>query len=146
MMNILILGSGGREHTFAWKLSQSAHINGLFVAPGNAGTEAIAVNLNIDISDFHAVKNAVLSHGIHMVVVGPEAPLVEGIHDFFLEDETLKTIPVIGPQKEAATLEGSKEFAKEFMNRHNIPTAKYQAFTSETLGEGKRFLEKNINC
>ncbi len=141
-MNVLIIGSGGREHTFAWKLIQSSKINKLFVAPGNAGTEAIAVNLNIDISDFQAVKNAVLSHGIHMVVVGPEAPLVEGIHDFFLEDETLKTIPVIGPQKEAATLEGSKEFAKEFMNRHNIPTAKYQAFTSETLGEGKHFLEK----
>ncbi len=141
-MNVLIIGSGGREHTFAWKLSKSKHINRLFVAPGNAGTESIATNLAINISDFNAVKDAVLSYSINMVVVGPEAPLVHGIHDFFLEDKALKNIPVIGPQKAAATLEGSKEFAKEFMQRHMIPTAKYKAFTAETLEEGKRFLEE----
>ncbi|MEM8509924.1 MAG: phosphoribosylamine--glycine ligase [Bacteroidota bacterium] len=141
-MNVLILGSGGREHTFAWKLKQSKHINDLFVAPGNAGTESIATNLDVDILDFNAVKSTIVSHNINMVVVGPEAPLVAGIHDFFLSDETLKNVPVIGPQKEAATLEGSKAFAKEFMQRHAIPTAKYRAFTQETLEEGKRFLEK----
>ncbi len=140
-MNVLVIGSGGREHTFAWKLSQSKQINKLFVAPGNAGTANIGTNLTINISDFRAIKNAVIGNAIDMVVVGPEAPLVDGIHDFFLADEDLKNIPVIGPQKRAATLEGSKEFAKEFMQRHKIPTAQYKAFTSETVEEGFRFLE-----
>ncbi|MGK0307515.1 MAG: phosphoribosylamine--glycine ligase, partial [Urechidicola sp.] len=118
-MNILILGSGGREHTFAWKASQSKRCTGLFVAPGNSGTEVIATNLNIAVTDFEAIKKAVIQNHIELVVVGPEDPLVQGIHDFFLEDEALKKVAVIGPQKAAAELEGSKEFAKEFMIRHN---------------------------
>jgi phosphoribosylamine--glycine ligase len=140
-MNILILGSGGREHTFAWKASQSKRCTGLFVAPGNSGTEVIATNLNIAVTDFEAIKKAVIQNHIELVVVGPEDPLVQGIHDFFLEDEALKKVAVIGPQKAAAELEGSKEFAKEFMIRHNIPTAAYQSFTKETVEEGYRFLE-----
>ncbi|MBU2995966.1 phosphoribosylamine--glycine ligase [Cellulophaga baltica] len=140
-MNILILGAGGREHTLAWKLKQSTKLTQLFVAPGNAGTASIAVNLNIGVNDFDSIKNAVVDHNIDMVVVGPEDPLVNGVHDFFLNDETLKNIPVIGPQKAAATLEGSKDFAKEFMMRHNIPTAAYQSFTSDTLEDGYKFLE-----
>ncbi|NAS10966.1 phosphoribosylamine--glycine ligase [Poritiphilus flavus] len=140
-MNILVLGSGGREHTLAWKLKQSPKLSELFVAPGNAGTASIATNLPLAVNDFQAIKTAVLNHRIEMVIVGPEDPLVNGIHDFFLEDAELSQIPVIGPQKHAATLEGSKEFAKEFMSRHNIPTAAYQSFTSENLEEGLRFLE-----
>ena len=140
-MNILILGSGGREHTFAWKASQSKRCTGLFVAPGNSGTEVIATNLNIAVTDFEAIKNAVIQNHIELVVVGPEDPLVQGIHDFFLEDEALKKVAVIGPQKAAAELEGSKEFAKKFMIRHNIPTAAYQSFTKETVEEGYQFLE-----
>ena len=140
-MNILILGSGGREHTFAWKASQSKRCTGLFVAPGNSGTEVIATNLNIAVTDFEAIKNAVIQNHIELVVVGPEDPLVQGIHDFFLEDEALKKVAVIGPQKAAAELEGSKEFAKKFMIRHNIPTAAYQSFTKETVEEGYKFLE-----
>ena len=140
-MNILILGSGGREHTFAWKASQSKRCTGLFVAPGNSGTEVIATNLNIAVTDFEAIKNAVIQNHIELVVVGPEDPLVQGIHDFFLQDEALKKVAVIGPQKAAAELEGSKEFAKEFMIRHNIPTAAYQSFTKETVEEGYKFLE-----
>lgn len=140
-MNILILGAGGREHTLAWKLKQSPKLSKLFVAPGNAGTAAIATNLAIGVNDFEAIKNAVVSEKINMVIVGPEDPLVNGVHDFFLNDEILKNIPVIGPQKAAATLEGSKDFAKEFMMRHNIPTAAYQSFTSETLEKGYEFLD-----
>jgi phosphoribosylamine--glycine ligase len=140
-MNILILGSGGREHTFAWKASQSKRCTRLFVAPGNSGTEVIATNLDIAVTDFEAIKKAVIQNHIELVVVGPEDPLVHGIHDFFLEDEALKKVAVIGPQKAAAELEGSKEFAKEFMIRHNIPTAAYQSFTKETVEEGYRFLE-----
>lgn len=140
-MNILILGSGGREHAFALKLSQSKKVSHLFVAPGNAGTSQIATNVNISPTDFEAVKQTVLSQQINMVVVGPEAPLVDGIHDFFLADATLKNIPVIGPKKDGALLEGSKDFSKQFMEKHNIPTAKYQSFTVETLQEGKLFLE-----
>lgn len=140
-MNILILGAGGREHTLAWKLKQSPKLSKLFVAPGNAGTAAIATNLAIGVNDFEAIKNAVVSEKINMVIVGPEDPLVNGVHDFFLNDEILKNIPVIGPQKAAATLEGSKDFAKEFMMRHNIPTAAYQSFTSETLEKGYQFLD-----
>lgn len=140
-MNILILGAGGREHTLAWKLKQSKKLSQLFVAPGNAGTAALATNLEIGVNDFEAIKKAVISHKINMVIVGPEDPLVNGIHDFFLNDVDLKTIPVIGPQKAAATLEGSKDFAKEFMMRHNIPTAAYKSFTAESLEKGYQFLE-----
>lgn len=140
-MNILVLGSGGREHTFAWKIAQSSHCERLFVAPGNSGTASIATNLQVAVTDFEAIKTAVITNGIDLVVVGPEDPLVLGIHDFFLADIELKHIPVIGPQKEAAQLEGSKEFAKEFMSRHNIPTAAYKSFTAENIGEGFKFLE-----
>ncbi len=140
-MNILILGSGGRECTFAWKLAQSDKTEKLFIAPGNAGTAKIGHNLALDPNDFEAVKKEVLLNNIQMVIVGPEDPLVNGIHDFFLSDKELKNIPVIGPQKLAAQLEGSKEFAKEFMHRHNIPTAKYKSFTAETLEKGFEFLE-----
>ncbi|NNG08801.1 MAG: phosphoribosylamine--glycine ligase [Arenibacter sp.] len=140
-MNILILGAGGREHTLAWKLKQSPRLNNLFVAPGNAGTAAIATNVPIGVNDFEAIKECVLNEKIDMVVVGPEDPLVNGVHDFFLNDDALKEIPVIGPQKAAATLEGSKQFAKEFMMRHNIPTAAYESFTAETLEKGYAFLE-----
>ncbi|MGB5553079.1 MAG: phosphoribosylamine--glycine ligase [Flavobacteriaceae bacterium] len=140
-MNVLILGAGGREHTLAWKLKQSAKLTQLFVAPGNAGTSSIATNIPIGVNDFFALKNSVLEHQIKMVVVGPEDPLVNGVHDFFLNDESLCDIPVIGPQKAAAALEGSKEFAKEFMLRHAIPTAAYQSFTAETLTHGYAFLE-----
>ncbi|APU10101.1 phosphoribosylamine--glycine ligase [Cellulophaga lytica] len=140
-MNILILGSGGREHTIAWKLNQSKKLSKLFVAPGNAGTAVIAKNIPIGVNDFQAIKEVVITEQIHMVVVGPEDPLVNGVHDFFINDIDLKNIPVIGPQKAAATLEGSKDFAKEFMMRHNIPTAAYKSFTADTLAEGQAFLE-----
>ncbi|MGQ0828683.1 MAG: phosphoribosylamine--glycine ligase [Bacteroidota bacterium] len=140
-MNILILGSGGREHAFAWKLSQSKKIGKLFIAPGNAGTASCGTNINISATDFEAVKKIVLENNITMVVVGPEDPLVKGIHDFFLADVQLKNIPVIGPQKDGAQLEGSKDFSKRFMFRHNIPTAKYETFTKDTLAEGLKFLE-----
>jgi phosphoribosylamine--glycine ligase len=140
-MNILILGSGGREHAFALKLSQSNKINQLFVAPGNAGTHQIAKNIAIDPTDFIAVKETVLANDIKMVVVGPEAPLVAGVHDFFLADNDLKNIPVIGPKKDGALLEGSKDFSKQFMQKHGVPTARYQSFTKENLQEGFAFLE-----
>lgn len=141
IMNILVLGSGGREHTFAWKIAQSSHCEKLFVAPGNSGTQTIATNLDISVTDFEAIKNAVIQNNIELVVVGPEDPLVKGIHDYFLNHENLKNVAVIGPQKAAAELEGSKEFAKEFMSRHNIPTAAYHSFTKNNLEEGYRFLE-----
>ena len=140
-MNILILGSGGREHTIAWKITQSDQCNKLYVAPGNSGTDQIATNLDIGVTDFLNIKKAVLSNAIDMVIVGPEDPLVQGIHDFFINDIDLKNVAVIGPQKAAATLEGSKEFAKEFMFRHAIPTAAYQSFTSKSLEAGYAFLE-----
>ena len=140
-MNILILGSGGREHAFALKLSQSTKINQLFVAPGNAGTHQIAQNIAIDPTDFEAVKETVLVNDIQMVVVGPEAPLVAGVHDFFLADSELKHIPVIGPKKDGALLEGSKDFSKQFMLKHGVPTARYQSFTKENLEDGFAFLE-----
>ena len=140
-MNILILGSGGREHTFAWKIAQSPLCENLFVAPGNSGTAEIAENVNISATDFPAIKTFVQDRQIEMVVVGPEDPLVQGIHDFFLNDSELKTIDVIGPEKAAAQLEGSKEFAKEFMMRHNIPTAAYQSFSANNVEEGYVFLE-----
>lgn len=140
-MNILILGSGGREHTFAWKIAQSTHCKNLFVAPGNSGTANIATNIDLSVTDFNAIKTVVLEHQINMIIVGPEDPLVQGIHDYFLQDETLKHIAVIGPQKAAAELEGSKEFAKEFMMRHNIPTAAYESFTKNNVEDGYTFLE-----
>ena len=140
-MNVLILGSGGREHAFAIKLLESDKINQLFVAPGNAGTDKIATNININPTDFEAVKKIVVENDIKMVVVGPEAPLVEGVHDFFLADKKLRNIPVIGPKKDGALLEGSKDFSKQFMQKHGVPTAKYQSFTSENLEEGFVFLE-----
>ena len=141
-MNILILGSGGREHTFAWKIAQSEKVSKLFVAPGNAGTNKIATNVPIGVNNFEEIKTLVLKENIQLVVVGPEDPLVNGIHDFFLDDNELKNIAVIGPEKLAATLEGSKEFAKEFMMRHQIPTAQYKSFTSETVKDGFKFLEQ----
>ena len=140
-MNILILGSGGREHAFALKLSESKKVSQLFVAPGNAGTTQIATNIDINPTDFNAVKETVLNNQISMVVVGPEAPLVNGVHDFFLADEALKNISVIGPKKDGALLEGSKDFSKIFMEKHNIPTARYQSFTKNNLVEGFAFLE-----
>ena len=141
IMNILVIGSGGREHTFAWKLAKSDRCKALFVAPGNSGTQEIATNLDIGVTDFEAIKKAVIDNDIDMVVVGPEDPLVQGIHDYFLNENEIKHIAVIGPQQAAAELEGSKEFAKEFMMRHNIPTAAYQSFTKENVEEGFKFLE-----
>jgi phosphoribosylamine--glycine ligase len=140
-MKILILGSGGREHTFAWKIAQSPKCEQLFVAPGNSGTAKIATNVNIGVTDFPAIKALALDKNIDMVVVGPEDPLVQGVHDFFLNDDAIKHISVIGPQKAAAELEGSKEFAKEFLYRHNIPTAAYESFTKDTVESGYAFLE-----
>lgn len=140
-MTILLLGSGGREHAFAWKMIQSPLCDTLFVAPGNAGTAAIANNININPTDFPAIKDFVLKEKVAMVVVGPEDPLVKGIYDFFLNDASLKNIPVIGPSTIGAQLEGSKEFAKEFLFRHNIPTAAYDSFTAETVEQGCQFLE-----
>ncbi len=140
-MNILILGSGGREHAYAWKLAQSKRLSKLYIAPGNAGTASVGINVNISATDFDAVKKFVVENQINMVVVGPEDPLVKGVHDYFLADAVLKNIPVIGPQKDGAQLEGSKDFSKQFMFRHNIPTARYETFTKETLADGLKFLE-----
>ncbi len=144
-MTILLLGSGGREHAFAWKMLQSEHCSKLFVAPGNAGTSAIAENVALNITDFAAIKAFVLDKNIEMVVVGPEDPLVLGISDFFKNDDKLQNIMVIGPSKIGAALEGSKEFAKEFLIRHQIPTAAYQSFTKETVEHGCEFL-KTLNA
>lgn len=140
-MNILLLGSGGREHAMAWKLAQSSMMGSLYIAPGNAGTKAFGENVSISVTDFEAIKTFVLEKGVNMVVVGPEAPLVEGIVDFFDADEELAGVSIIGPNKEAAQLEGSKDFAKAFMVRHNIPTAKYKTFTKATIKEGFAFLD-----
>ena len=140
-MTILILGSGGREHTFAWKIARSPLCKQLYVAPGNSGTSQMAENININVTDFTAIKVLVLDKKIGMLVVGPEDPLVQGIHDFFLNDEELKNVSVIGPQKAASQLEGSKEFAKIFMLRHSIPTATYKSFTKDNVEEGFLFLE-----
>ena len=140
-MRILLLGSGGREHALAWKISQSSMLDELFIAPGNAGTRNHGKNLSFSPSDFEAVKKHVLEYSIDLVVVGPEEPLVLGIYDFFLKDSELRKIPVIGPSKQGAQLEGSKDFAKQFMSRHNIPTAKYATFTQESLNEGLKFLD-----
>ncbi len=140
-MRVLLLGSGGREHALAWKMGQSSILEALFIAPGNAGTRQHGVNLNVSASDFDGVKKAVLEHNIDVVVVGPEDPLVNGIVDFFQADDELSNVAVIGPNRVAAQLEGSKDFAKEFMQRHNIPTAKYATFTKDTLDQGYKFLE-----
>ena len=139
-MNMLIIGSGGREHAFAWKIRRSPKINQLFIAPGNAGTAEFGTNVEIGVSDFAAIGNLVLEKQIDMVVVGPEVPLVEGIHDFFLADERLKSVPVIGPASRGARLEGSKDFAKQFMIRHGIPTAAYFSVTKDNLEEGISFM------
>ncbi len=140
-MNLLILGSGGREHALAWKLSQSDKIENLYIAPGNAGTATVGTNIPVESSDFDEIKMWVVEKEIDLVVVGPEIPLVNGIVDFFYGDPILKTVPIIGPDKKAAQLEGSKDFAKQFMHRYNIPTAKYKTFTSQTLNEGYQFLD-----
>ncbi|MCX6230208.1 MAG: phosphoribosylamine--glycine ligase [Bacteroidetes bacterium] len=139
-MNILLLGSGGREHALAWKIKQSKKSGNLYIAPGNAGTALCGTNIAIDTVDFKKIKSFVLENKIEMVVVGPETPLVEGIHDYFLEDAELHHIPVIGPQKAGAMLEGSKDFSKKFMQRHGIPTAAYKTFTKNELRDGVIFI------
>ena len=144
-MNILLLGSGGREHAIAWKIAQSPKLTKLFIAPGNAGTNSTGENIAVNISDFQAVKRVVLENNIGMVVVGPEEPLVNGIVDFFETDDELKSIPIVGPNRLAAQLEGSKDFSKQFMIRHNIPTAGYLSVTSENLNAGIDFL-KNLKA
>ena len=140
-MRVLLLGSGGREHALSWKIAQSSQLEELFIAPGNAGTRQYGKNVDLSTTDFPSIKTFVLENQINMVVVGPEEPLVLGIHDYFLADDALKNVPVIGPAKAAAQLEGSKDFAKQFMYRHAIPTAKYATFTKETLEQGYTFLE-----
>ena len=140
-MNILVLGSGGREHTFAYQLAKSERCKNLFVAPGNAGTAAIATNISLSVTDFKAVEQCVLNNAIDMVVVGPEDPLVQGIVDYFAATPGLQKVQIIGPSKKGALLEGSKQRAKEFMMAHNIPTAGYASFTAQTLDQGKQFLE-----
>ena len=140
-MKLLLLGSGGREHALAWKIAQSPKIEKLYIAPGNAGTASVGENVNIKADDFAGIRQFVLDNQINMVVVGPEDPLVKGVYDYFKNDEALKNIPVIGPSKQGAVLEGSKDFAKGFMQRHNIPTAAYQTFRADQLEEGLKFLE-----
>lgn len=140
-MKVLLLGSGGREHAIAWKLNKSDKLSKLFIAPGNAGTGDFAENVDINISNFEEIKTFVLKESIEMLIVGPEDPLVNGIHDFFLADQQIKHISVIGPEKLGAQLEGSKDFSKEFMYRHNIPTASYKTITKDNLEEGYTFLE-----
>jgi phosphoribosylamine---glycine ligase len=141
-MNILILGSGGREHALAWKISQSKKTDKLYIAPGNAGTSEVGENVNLNISDFSEIKKFALEKNIELVVIGPEQLLVDGIADYFLEDSSLKNISVIGPVKAGAILEGSKDFAKEFMSKYNIPTASYKSFSKSSINEGKIFLEE----
>ena len=140
-MNVLILGSGGREHAFAWKISQSSMCKKLLIAPGNAGTAQVGININIGVNEFDKIKKLCVKEEINMIIVGPEDPLVNGIYDFFNNEDGLKHISVIGPSKKGAMLEGSKEFSKKFMNKHGIPTANYQSFTEETLHLGNKFLE-----
>lgn len=140
-MNVLVLGSGGREHAFAWKIAQSKKLTNLFIAPGNAGTAAVGTNVEIGVNDFDAIRDFVLNNTIKIVVVGPEDPLVNGIHDYFLADDALKNVGVIGPKKDGAELEGSKEFSKIFMEKHGVPTAKYKSFTTANLEDGYTFLE-----
>ncbi|MEE4285502.1 MAG: phosphoribosylamine--glycine ligase [Mariniphaga sp.] len=139
-MNILVIGSGGREHALGWKIKQSKKAENLYFAPGNAGTSELGTNIEVGFSDFQGLKNAVLENQIHLVVVGPEVPLVDGVHDFFAGDPELKNIKLVGPKKVGAQLEGSKDFAKDFMMRHNIPTARYFSVTKNNLDEGLEFL------
>lgn len=140
-MNVLVIGSGGREHAFGWKISKSKIPNKLFFAPGNAGTERIGINLDVDISNFNQLKNTIVGNNINLVLVGPEVPLVSGISDFIHSNKKLEKINVIGPKKLGAMLEGSKSFAKEFMERHNIPTAPYKKFSLKNLNDGLDYLE-----
>ena len=140
-MNVLILGSGGREHALAWKVSQSSSCNKLFIAPGNSGTSEIGQNVEINVTDFEKIKTLAINEGIEMIIVGPEDPLVNGVYDFFNNEPDLQHISVIGPSKKGAQLEGSKNFAKEFMARNNIPTAKYKTFTKKNIEDGFVFLE-----
>ena len=140
-MNVLLLGSGGREHALAWKMKQSRELNRLFIAPGNAGTAALGTNIPLKVTDFEGIKKFSLDNDIDMLVVGPEDPLVQGIYDYFQNDEDVCHIAVIGPSRRGAQLEGSKDFAKEFMMRHDIPTAKHKTVTLESVEEGNRFLE-----
>lgn len=140
-MNILLLGSGGREHAIAWKIAQSPKVEKLFIAPGNAGTAQVGTNVNMKADNFEAIKDFVLANDVNMVVVGPEDPLVKGVYDYFKNDPQLASVPVIGPSKAGAQLEGSKDFAKAFMMRHNIPTARYKSITAENLEEGFAFLD-----
>jgi len=140
-MRMLIIGSGGREHAFGWKIKQSTKIEKLFFAPGNAGTSQLGENIPIGVSDFEGIKKAVLSENIDLVLVGPEVPLVEGLHDFFLSDDQLKSVPVVGPTKAGAMLEGSKDFAKEFMMKYNIPTARYETFSVGEVEKAKTFMK-----
>jgi phosphoribosylamine--glycine ligase len=140
-MNVLVLGSGGREHALSWKIAQSSLCEKLFIAPGNAGTSEVGENVNISVTDFESIKTFVIENEIDMLVVGPEDPLVKGIYDFFQNDEVLSEVCVIGPSKEGAQLEGSKEYSKQFMQRHEIPTAAYDSFTKDSLNEGYDFLE-----
>lgn len=140
-MNILIVGSGGREHAMGWKIAQSSKVKQLFFAPGNAGTQNLGTNIDADVNDFETIKKIVLSNNISMVVVGPEVPLVNGIHNYFLQCPELKDIKVIGPDKKGAELEGSKDFAKDFMQKYNIPTARYQTFTKQNLNKAANFLK-----
>jgi len=144
-MKILLLGSGGREHALAWKIAQSKKVEKLYIAPGNAGTSNSGENVAIKVDDFEAIKNFCIKENVGMIVVGPEDPLVKGIYDYIKNDEATRNIAVIGPSKAGAVLEGSKDFAKQFMQRHNIPTARYQTFTGEQLEEGLKFLE-NLNA
>jgi len=141
-MNILIIGSGGREHALGWKIKQSKQVKNLFFTPGNAGTSEIGQNLQAGVTDFQKIKEIVLTNNINLVVVGPEVPLVEGIHDFFDEDKELNNVLVVGPKKEGAMLEGSKDFAKDFMTRNNIPTAAHLTVTKSNLSDGKKMLKK----
>ena len=141
-MNVLLIGSGGREHTLAWKIAQSKKLGKLYIAPGNAGTSTCGENVDLKVDDFEVLGKFAIEHKINMVVVGPEDPLVKGIHDFFLDKEELSHISVIGPQKRGAMLEGSKKFANEFMVRHNIPTAKFKSITKSNIEEGYEHIEK----
>jgi phosphoribosylamine--glycine ligase len=140
-MNILIVGSGGREHALGWKIKQSEKVENLFFAPGNAGTAALGTNLEAGVSDFQKIKTLVLENNIDLMLIGPEVPLVEGLHDFFAADPELASVKVVGPKKAGAALEGSKDFSKDFMLRHNIPTAKYLTVSSENIAEGVEFLK-----
>ena len=142
-MNILLLGSGGREHALAWKIVQSKHCENLFIAPGNAGTAQCGKNINISVNDFEAIKRFSIENKIEMIVVGPEEPLVKGIYDYFANNETTKNIIVIGPSANGAQLEGSKAFSKKFMQRNNIPTAAYAEFTKENFEEGKKYVQQH---